>query len=98
MIRIEVSDTGIGIPETERERLFERFFRASTAVSRQIPGTGLGLHIAQAIVHAHGGRITVASTVGAGTTFRVELPPATVVAEVPMNRLPVNPRSPWVSE
>jgi signal transduction histidine kinase len=79
---LEVSDSGIGIPESERARLFERFFRASTAVSRQIPGTGLGLHIAQAIVEAHGGRITVASKVGAGTTFRVELPPATVVAEV----------------
>jgi signal transduction histidine kinase len=79
---LEVADCGIGIPESERARLFERFFRASTAVSRQIPGTGLGLHIAQAIVDAHGGRITVSSVVGEGTTFRVELPPATVVEEV----------------
>jgi signal transduction histidine kinase len=79
---LEVADSGIGIPESERARLFERFFRASTAVSRQIPGTGLGLHIAQAIVDAHGGRITVSSVVGEGTTFRVELPPATVGAEV----------------
>ena len=75
---VEVGDSGIGIPESERPQLFDRFFRASTAVSRQIPGTGLGLHIARAIVDAHGGRITVASEVGAGTTFRVELPPATI--------------------
>jgi signal transduction histidine kinase len=73
---LEVADTGIGIPDTERSRLFERFFRASTAVSQQIPGTGLGLYIAHAIVEAHGGQIVVASVVGEGTTFRVELPHA----------------------
>jgi signal transduction histidine kinase len=76
MVVLEVADSGIGIPETERSRLFERFFRASTAVSRQIPGTGLGLYIAQAIVAAHGGQIAVESEVGQGTTFRIELPRA----------------------
>ena len=74
VVALEVADSGIGIPEAERSRLFERFFRASTAVSGQIPGTGLGLYIAQAIVEAHGGQIAVESDVGAGTTFRVELP------------------------
>ena len=47
---IEVSDTGIGIPEAERERLFERFFRSQSALERQIQGTGLGLYISKAIV------------------------------------------------
>ncbi|MDX6425784.1 MAG: hypothetical protein QOD52_1189 [Gaiellaceae bacterium] len=77
MIRIEVSDTGIGIPDVERERLFERFFRAQSALERQIQGTGLGLYISKAIVDAHDGRIGVTSTPGMGTTFIVELPVAT---------------------
>ncbi len=72
--RIEVSDTGIGIPEGEREKLFERFFRSQTALERQIQGTGLGLYISKAIVEAHGGRIGVQSEEGQGTTFVVELP------------------------
>jgi signal transduction histidine kinase len=74
MIRIEVSDTGIGIPDSERERLFERFFRAQSALERQIQGTGLGLYISKAIVDAHDGRIGVDSAPGEGTTFVVELP------------------------
>jgi signal transduction histidine kinase len=74
MIRIEVSDTGIGISDVERERLFERFFRAQSALERQIQGTGLGLYISKAIVDAHDGRIGVESSPGEGTTFVVELP------------------------
>jgi signal transduction histidine kinase len=70
---LEVQDSGIGIPETEQARLFERFFRASTAASR-VPGVGLGLTIVKAIIEAHGGGLEVASKQGAGTTFRVELP------------------------
>jgi signal transduction histidine kinase len=73
-ICIQVSDTGIGIPEAERERLFERFYRAQSALERQIQGTGLGLYISKAIVDAHGGRIGVESAPGQGTTFVVELP------------------------
>jgi signal transduction histidine kinase len=73
-LRLEVSDTGIGIPERELGHLFERFFRASSATERHIPGTGLGLYIAGAIVEAHGGQIVVQSTPGEGTTFSVELP------------------------
>jgi signal transduction histidine kinase len=73
-LRLEVSDTGIGIAREELGRLFERFFRASTATERHIPGTGLGLYIAGAIVAAHGGEIDVESAPGEGTRFCVELP------------------------
>jgi PAS domain S-box-containing protein len=71
---VEVEDTGIGIPRVEQERLFERFFRSSTATEQAIPGTGLGLAITKAIVEAHGGTVSVASTPGEGTCFHVELP------------------------
>lgn len=74
VVRLEVSDTGIGIAPAEQRHLFERFFRASTASDRQIPGTGLGLYIARAIVEAHGGSIAVRSEPGEGTSFCVELP------------------------
>jgi signal transduction histidine kinase len=74
VVRLEVSDTGIGIAREEQQRLFERFFRASTASDQQIPGTGLGLYIARAIVEAHGGSIAVRSELGEGTSFCVELP------------------------
>jgi signal transduction histidine kinase len=76
LVRFEVSDTGIGISEQEREQLFERFFRSQSALERQIQGTGLGLYISKAIVEAHGGRIGVQSEDGEGTTFFVELPAA----------------------
>ena len=71
---IEVRDSGVGIPEDEQHRLFQRFFRSSTATARAIPGVGLGLTISRAIVEAHGGTIVFESEEGRGTTFRVELP------------------------
>lgn len=71
---IEVSDSGPGIPPEEQHLLFERFFRATTATSRAIPGVGLGLTIVRAIVEAHDGRVMVRSADGEGATFRVELP------------------------
>ncbi len=73
-VRIEVADTGMGIAEDEQEQLFERFFRTARAQEQAIPGVGLGLSISKAIVEAHGGRVSVASIEGAGTTFFVDLP------------------------
>jgi signal transduction histidine kinase len=72
--RIEVADTGIGIPQDELGQLFSRFYRASTATRRAIPGAGLGLVIARAIVEGHGGTIALASREGQGTRVTVSLP------------------------
>lgn len=69
---LTVSDTGTGIPPEALSHIFERFYRGDR--SRHGPGTGLGLAIAREIVIAHGGTIDVASTLDAGTTFRVKLP------------------------
>jgi two-component system, OmpR family, phosphate regulon sensor histidine kinase PhoR len=71
---MSVGDTGIGVPEKDKEALFGRFFRASNAVRRSIPGTGLGLAIVSSIIAEHGGEVTVQSAEGVGTTFRVRLP------------------------
>jgi PAS domain S-box-containing protein len=71
---IEVSDTGIGIPEAELDMLFNRFFRAAHAREAAVPGSGLGLSIAKAIAELHGARISASSVYGSGSTFRVEFP------------------------
>jgi signal transduction histidine kinase len=71
---LEVEDDGIGIPEAEQNRVFQRFFRSSTATQQAIPGTGLGLVISKAIAEAHGGTMSLRSAEGRGTCFRVELP------------------------
>ncbi len=73
-VTVHVRDRGPGIPPDEVPRVFERFFRGSPAVTRQLPGSGLGLHISKVIVEAHGGRIGVESRLTEGSTFTVSLP------------------------
>ncbi|MCC3270700.1 GAF domain-containing sensor histidine kinase [Arthrobacter gengyunqii] len=73
-VRVQVADSGIGIPEADIPKLFRRFFRASNATSAAIPGTGLGLAIVQDIVLQHGGELDIDSTVGCGTTVTVHIP------------------------
>jgi two-component system phosphate regulon sensor histidine kinase PhoR len=73
-LTVAVSDTGPGIPPEEQEHVFDRLFRGSLAESGHLPGTGLGLSMAQAILHAHGGRLTVESKPGVGSLFSLWLP------------------------
>jgi signal transduction histidine kinase len=78
--RVEVSDTGIGIPSDHLETIFGAFEQGGTGVAREFGGTGLGLAISRALCHALGFDLVVRSTVGVGSTFRVELQRATVTA------------------
>jgi len=73
----EVEDTGAGIPAADVPRIFERFYRVDKARSREKGGTGLGLAIVRHILALHGGRVSVVSDVGRGSTFRIELPHGT---------------------
>lgn len=74
ILSIGVSDQGIGIPEAEVERIFERFYRVDPARSRETGGTGLGLSIVKHIVTKHGGEISVWSSENVGSTFTIRLP------------------------
>ena len=71
---VEVADTGEGVADGDRDRLFDPFFRSREANARAVPGTGLGLTITKAIVDAHGGTIQVEPAPGGGTIFRVRIP------------------------
>jgi signal transduction histidine kinase len=71
--RLDVSDTGCGIPRREIPRIFERFYRVDKARSRESGGTGLGLAIAKHAVESQGGRIMVESRPGEGSTFTIRL-------------------------
>ncbi|MEO1645747.1 MAG: HAMP domain-containing sensor histidine kinase, partial [Chloroflexota bacterium] len=74
-ITIQFEDNGIGIAPQDHERVFERFYRVNTARTHgKRPGTGIGLSIVRKIVEMHGGRITLASAIGVGSTFTVTLP------------------------
>jgi two-component system sensor histidine kinase SenX3 len=82
-VEMSVADQGIGIPERDRERIFERFYRVDPARSRATGGTGLGLAIVKHVTAAHGGNVTVWSKVGAGSTFTLRLPLASAPATGP---------------
>ncbi len=71
---VTVADTGIGVPEAEQARIFERFYRVDAARSRELGSTGLGLSIVRHIVEAHGGRVGVESAVGLGSKFFFTIP------------------------
>ena len=71
---VTVSDTGIGIPQADQPRIFERFYRVDVARSREVGGTGLGLSIAKHLMEAHGGRLWVESEVGQGSQFHFSVP------------------------
>jgi signal transduction histidine kinase len=73
---MSVTDTGIGISEEDRPRVFTEFFRSADPAVQVRPGSGLGLAIVNHIVRRHGGRIEVESALGAGSTFRIWLPAA----------------------
>ena len=75
-VRIDVSDEGIGIPDEDQTRIFERFYRVQKARTRDLGGTGLGLSIVKHLVQAVGGDVFVESKEGEGTTFSILLPAA----------------------
>jgi signal transduction histidine kinase len=74
MAQLVIADQGIGISAADQARIFERFFRASSAVSAGIPGTGLGLAIARDVARAHKGDLILESSLGVGTTMTLRLP------------------------
>jgi signal transduction histidine kinase len=83
--RLAVVDTGLGIPENELPRLFERFFRGSASRARGVSGTGLGLAICKEILDRHGGRITATSQAGKGSAFTIWLPVQRITAALPVS-------------
>jgi signal transduction histidine kinase len=73
-LRISVQDSGVGIAPEELPRVFEKFFRSRNPEVRDQTGSGLGLSMAQNVIHLHGGALTVDSTLGEGSTFTATLP------------------------
>jgi len=83
MVRIDVSDTGIGIRPEHQAIIFEKFRQVDSSASREYPGSGLGLALARHLVEMHGGRIWVRRAPGQGSTFSFTLPAASGVAARP---------------
>ncbi|MDD4980029.1 MAG: ATP-binding protein [Candidatus Omnitrophica bacterium] len=74
MVQVDISDTGVGIPEDALPKLFEEFYRVDNAINQQVKGTGLGLSLVKHIIEAHNGKIWVESKAGKGSTFSFTLP------------------------
>jgi two-component system sensor histidine kinase SenX3 len=90
IVEIAVTDQGVGIPEEDRDRVFERFFRVDQARSRNTGGTGLGLSIVKHTVQNHGGEVKVWSLVGKGSTFTIRIPEAPekpLTAQIPISEV-----------
>lgn len=79
---IEIADTGIGIPSTDLEKIFDRFYQVEEHLTRGFGGLGLGLTIARRGIEQHGGELTVTSQLGQGSTFKVSLPPLAQLQDV----------------
>ncbi|MCX5200381.1 ATP-binding protein [Streptomyces sp. NBC_00237] len=91
LIEIAVTDQGVGISESDRDRVFERFYRVDPARSRATGGTGLGLSIVKHVAASHGGEVTVWSSEGQGSTFTLRLPEAGSVREARVEHTPGRP-------
>ena len=74
-VALDVADDGIGIPVSERERIFEKFYRVGRSETQGRRGSGVGLALVKHIVEAHGGRVTVDGRPGEGSRFTLHLPP-----------------------
>lgn len=86
-IRIQVSDTGVGIPQSQQSRIFEKFFRADNAKAMPVEGTGLGLYMTRSMVEQAGGTILLDSKEGRGSTFTVSFPSTGMVKRVGIKKL-----------
>lgn len=82
-LSIEVEDTGIGIPPEQHDKIFQRFIQADDSLARSAGGTGLGLAISSQLAELMGGRVTVRSVQGMGSTFRLEIPTCAAMAALP---------------
>ncbi len=71
---VSITDSGIGISDEDQKHLFEKFYRVNSSMTREIGGTGLGLYISRNLVEHYGGKLSVTSTIGKGSTFSFTLP------------------------
>jgi signal transduction histidine kinase len=73
-VQVDVADTGIGVPEQDRDKIFNRFYRTSQTLVSEQSGTGLGLAIVKSLIELHGGKVWLQSEVGKGSVFSFTLP------------------------